>query len=301
MRLRRLTQTLLFFVAISSTLAFAQMRWVTAQPVANMYSAPSADSDVTSQAIYGVTVVQTKPNPAPKENIPEGWIYVKTPDDYLGWVQRNQFLPLDPSEDYAGKDKRVVTVTNRGANVYRETDVTKHAPLLVLPFEVALEVTGVPAKSGERWLQVKLVDGREAYVQRGDVQDRTGKALTIDQAIDLAKKFLGVTYTWGGTSSFGYDCSGFMQMLMRQRGIIMPRDADVQAAWTGLVPVKREELKPGDLLYFGSSAKDITHTGMYIGNGEFIHDTTHDHPMVQISRLADQPWTKLLVASRRAK
>jgi cell wall-associated NlpC family hydrolase len=112
---------------------------------------------------------------------------------------------------------------------------------------------------------------------------------------------MGVTYTWGGTSSFGYDCSGFMQMLMRERGVIMPRDADIQAAWSGLAPVKREELKPGDLLYFGSSPAKISHTGMYIGNGEFIHDTTHDHPMVQISRLDDQPWTKILVACRRAK
>jgi cell wall-associated NlpC family hydrolase len=92
-----------------------------------------------------------------------------------------------------------------------------------------------------------------------------------------------------------------MQMLMRRRGILMPRDADIQAAWSGVITVKREELKAGDLLYFGSSPKHITHTGMYIGNGEFIHDTTHDHPMVQISRLDDQPWTKILVACRRAK
>ena len=81
----------------------------------------------------------------------------------------------------------------------------------------------------------------------------------------------------------------------------MPRDADVQAAWKGLSPVDRSNLKAGDLLYFGSSPKKITHTGMYIGNGEFIHDTTHEHPMVQISKLDDQPWTKLLVACRRAK
>jgi cell wall-associated NlpC family hydrolase len=45
----------------------------------------------------------------------------------------------------------------------------------------------------------------------------------------------------------------------------------------------------------------VTHTGMYIGNGEFIHDTTHERPMVQISRLNDEPWTKLLVAARRVK
>lgn len=277
------------------------MRWVVAHPVVNVYSAPSADADVTTQAIYGNTVMQTKPNPAPKQNVPEGWMFIKMADDYTGWTQRNGFLPLDEKEDYAGKEKHVVTVANRAANVYREADVTKHAPVLVLPFETPLEVVSAPKNEGERWIQVRLVDGQQAWVQRGDVQDRTGKALTIDQAIALAKQFLGVTYTWGGTSSFGYDCSGFTQMIERQRGITMPRDADVQAAWTGSVTVKREDLKAGDLLYFGSSAKDITHTGMYIGNGEFIHDTTHDHPMVQISRLADQPWTKLLVVARRVK
>ena len=82
---------------------------------------------------------------------------------------------------------------------------------------------------------------------------------------------------------------------------MMPRDADLQAAWSGVVAVKREELRPGDLLFFGSSEKDITHTGMYIGNGQFIHDTTNERPMVQISRLDDQPWTRILVACRRVK
>jgi len=65
--------------------------------------------------------------------------------------------------------------------------------------------------------------------------------------------------------------------------------------------VDRKDLQPGDLLFFGSSAKHITHTGMYIGDGQFIHDTTHDHPGVQISRLDDQPWTRILVACRRVK
>ena len=90
-------------------------------------------------------------------------------------------------------------------------------------------------------------------------------------------------------------------MLVRQRGIMMPRDADQQAAWSGVVPVQRRKLRPGDLLFFGSSPQKITHTGMYIGDGKFIHDTTHGHPGVQISRLADQPWTQLLVACRRVK
>jgi gamma-D-glutamyl-L-lysine dipeptidyl-peptidase len=296
MRKHRLVLIVCCYILILSAAAAAQMRWVVAQPVLDMYSGPSLDKDVTSQAIYGTTIQQV-----PATDAPDGWIQIKTPDDYPGWVQRSGLLPLDTTENYAGRGKHVVRAANRGANVYRETDVTAHAPLLRLPFETALEVVDDSKKASQRWIEVRLVDGRHAFIQRGDVEERTDKKLTIDEAIALAHKFLGVTYTWGGTSSFGYDCSGFMQMLMRKRGVLMPRDADVQAAWSGLVPVKREELKPGDLLYFGSSEKNITHTGMYIGNGEFIHDTTHDHPMVQISRLADQPWTRLLVACRRAK
>ena len=81
----------------------------------------------------------------------------------------------------------------------------------------------------------------------------------------------------------------------------MPRDADLQAAWSGMASIERADLQPGDLLFFGSSLKDISHTAMYIGDGQFIHDTTNGHPVVQISRLDDQPWTRLLVACRRVK
>jgi cell wall-associated NlpC family hydrolase len=81
----------------------------------------------------------------------------------------------------------------------------------------------------------------------------------------------------------------------------MPRDADQQAAWDGVVAIERKHLRAGDLLFFGSSDDHITHTGMFIGHGQFIHDTTYGHPGVQISRLNDQPWTHLLVGCRRLK
>jgi cell wall-associated NlpC family hydrolase len=178
--------------------------------------------------------------------------------------------------------------------------VTKHAPVLNLPWEARLELIVGKMDKGERWIQVKLVNGQMAYVEQGNVSaDIT--PLTIDQTIQLARRFLGITYTWGGVSSYGFDCSGFTQMLIRQRGIIMPRDADVQASWSGVAPVERKDLQPGDLLFFGGSPAKITHTGMYIGNGEFIHDTTNMRPGVQISKLDDMPWTKLFVAARRVK
>ncbi|WP_162601367.1 C40 family peptidase [Occallatibacter savannae] len=144
------------------------------------------------------------------------------------------------------------------------------------------------------------MDGETAWVQRGDVGKKEAP-LSIEETLQVARRFLGITYTWGGTSSFGFDCSGFTQMLVRQRGIEMPRDADLQAGWSGVISVDRKDLQPGDLLFFGSNSSNITHTGMYLGQGKFIHDTTHDHPGVQISVLDEMPWTKLLVVARRVK
>jgi cell wall-associated NlpC family hydrolase len=198
-----------------------------------------------------------------------------------------------------------VQVQSLFANIYPEPDITKHKPLLTVPFETRLEVvTDAKAKAAkpvpEGWLQVHLPDLQTAWVQNGDVISDP-KPMSIPESIQLAKRFLGIPYLWGGRSSFGFDCSGFTQMLVRVRGINMPRDADQQAAWNGVTAVQRTNLQAGDLLFFGSSPKEITHTGMYIGDGQFIHDTTTGHPVVQISRLDDEPWTKLLVACRRVK
>jgi hypothetical protein len=263
--------------------------YVVSRPVINMYSSASADSDVVSQALYGSGILSLE-----KKN---GWIRIRTGDDYTGWVAE---ADITPRQSFYAPDGKAVRVVGLSANLYREPSVTKHAPLLNLPWEARLELISGYVDKGGRWLQVKLVNGQTAYVEQGNVSADFAP-LTIDQTIQLAHRFLGITYTWGGISSYGFDCSGFTQMLVRQRGIIMPRDADVQAAWSRVVPVERKDLQPGDLLFFGASLTKITHTGMYIGNGEFIHDTTNTHPEVQISKLDDMPWTKLLVAARRVK
>jgi cell wall-associated NlpC family hydrolase len=184
------------------------------------------------------------------------------------------------------------------AHVYREPNVTVHAPLLTAPFETRLEVSGNGSEAG--WLQVRLVDGRAGWVQAGDVAfDR--KPLSRAEMLALSRRFLGLPYTWGGTSSYGYDCSGFVQMLERQHGVQLPRDAQLQADWKGAVPVSRRNLEPGDLLYFGRSDKQITHTGMYLGEGKFINATTYQTPTVRIEDLSDPHWVGLLVAARRVK
>jgi len=260
-------------------------------PVANMYSGATDDANVVSQAILGTNVVILYSR--------GDWAKIRTPDGYAGWISAATLRQLRDSRPYAASGN-TVQVESLFANLYRETDVTTHKPVLTIPFESPLEVVAEGSGDDAGWIEVRLPDQSMAWIQSGDVV-RDPKLLTIAQSITLAKRFLGIPYLWGGRSSFGYDCSGFTQMLVRRRGINMPRDADLQAAWDGVVTINRKDLQAGDLLFFGSSAANITHTGMFIGNGEFIHDTTHDHPIVQISRLDDEPWTRILVACRRVK
>jgi SH3-like domain-containing protein len=282
---------ILFLSAYSLAQLSPSPELVVSVPVANMYSRASDDSDVVSQAIYGSDVKVMEEA--------SGWARVRTPDEYTGWMRLDVTLRGANGAPYA-TSARTVQVNSLLANLYRETDVTAHRPVLSVPFETRLEVEKEGAGDDAGWLEVRLVDGQKAWIQDGDVNTNT-RPLTIEESIALGKRFLGVTYLWGGRSSLGYDCSGFTQMLVRSRGINMPRDADLQAAWSGVIAVDRKHLRAGDLLFFGSAPDLITHTGMFIGHGEFIHDTTRGHPGVQISRLRDQPWTRLLVASRRLK
>jgi len=260
---------------------------VVQQPVANMYSKPSEDADVVSQTIFGANVAVMEQK--------DGWARIRTADEYLGWTPLKA-LVVGPV--YASQGK-VAEVRSLFAHIYREASVTKHAPIITVPFESKLEVIG-EAKDDARWVQVRLPDDRSGWIQAGDVSLASRK-MSIAETLEFSKRFLGLPYTWGGTSSYGYDCSGFSQMLGRHRGISMPRDAQPQADWSGVIAVDRKDLKPGDLLYFGSSDKKITHTGIYLGDGKFINATTWQTPMVRIDDLNDPHWTTLLVACRRVK
>ncbi|HYM77345.1 MAG TPA: SH3 domain-containing C40 family peptidase [Candidatus Dormibacteraeota bacterium] len=289
---------LVVLLAISAASAKNGMQ-VVVVPVANMYSKPTEKSEVVSQALYGnnVTLLVSRGE----------WSRIQTSDRYKGWTP-SRYLRIVLSGDGYATAGPTVQVVSLFANIYAEPDVTKHKPVITVAFETKLEVAPEPAdakakarkQKTEGWVHVRLAGMTLAWIQESDVVANP-KPLTIAESIELARRFLGLPYLWGGRSSFGFDCSGFTQMLVRARGINMPRDADQQAAWSGLMAVDRKDLQPGDLLFFGSSAKDITHTGMYIGDGQFIHDSTSGHPVVQISCLDDEPWTHLLVVSRRVK
>ena len=107
----------------------------------------------------------------------------------------------------------------------------------------------------------------------------------------FSQNFLGLPYTWGGRSSFGYDCSGFVQMLYRQMGIFLPRDSKDQCHWSGFREILEGEIDSGDLIFFGSGINKITHVGMYLEKGKFIHATVAENmPYIRTSSIESVEW-----------
>lgn len=96
-------------------------------------------------------------------------------------------------------------------------------------------------------------------------------------AVDVARRYLGVPYVFGGTNpAVGLDCSGLVQLVFRQLGVALPRTAQQQYAATAHLTA--EQLQPGDLVFFARTYDDphdwVTHVGIYIGNGQQINAPT---------------------------
>ncbi|MGM9998657.1 MAG: C40 family peptidase [Candidatus Bruticola sp.] len=89
-----------------------------------------------------------------------------------------------------------------------------------------------------------------------------------EAVLRTAFRFKGCSYLWGGLSCHGIDCSGLVYICCRLHGLIVPRDADQQFA-VG-VPIGKEELEPGDLVFFGADEDHVSHVGFFIGNGRFL-------------------------------
>ncbi|MGN0164227.1 MAG: NlpC/P60 family protein [Candidatus Ornithomonoglobus sp.] len=91
---------------------------------------------------------------------------------------------------------------------------------------------------------------------------------TGDAICQEAAKYLGVPYLWGGTTPAGFDCSGFVQYVFKSLGIEISRTTYTQV--NEGTPVSKDELQPGDLLFFGSGL-NVHHVGIYVGNNTMIH------------------------------
>ena len=147
------------------------------------------------------------------------------------------------------------------------------------------------AEQLDGWVKIEFDEGGEgdgndeissAYVSSEFVEVRYALSEAIkfspteesaslrSRIVNYAMKFLGNPYVWGGTSlTKGADCSGFTMSVMKNFGISLPHYSGSQA--NSGKRIKSSQMKPGDLIFYGSSRGRINHVAMYIGNGQIIH------------------------------
>jgi cell wall-associated NlpC family hydrolase len=102
----------------------------------------------------------------------------------------------------------------------------------------------------------------------------------LDSVVAVARAQLGTRYRLGGESPRAFDCSGLVQYVMRALDFALPRTAREQAKVGTAVPTDTAQLRAGDLLLFGKKGK-VTHIGIYVGNGQFVHASTKAHRVVE--------------------
>jgi len=101
---------------------------------------------------------------------------------------------------------------------------------------------------------------------------------------------MGTPYRYGGSDPReGFDCSGLVQYTHRQAGIAVPRTA--RAQYNASRPVSRRQLRPGDLVFFRIDGRRISHVGIYLGDGRFIHAPSSGQK-VTTARLDDPYWRR---------
>lgn len=159
------------------------------------------------------------------------------------------------------------------------------------------------------WYGVLMIDGRIGWISSNRVELLNYNVVTRSPAflslmnsewgrriVATAFRFLGTPYKWGGDGPDGIDCSGFVRAVFAANGKGLPR-VSCEQALVGK-PVSFDQLQPGDRLYFSIKGKRIDHTGIYIGNGYFIHSSSNRN-CVAVDTLIGTRYGKALVAARR--
>lgn len=141
-------------------------------------------------------------------------------------------------------------------------------------------------------------DSTSSLSSENNVNDDSGiKSSSMkDKLLDMVKPYMNIPYVWGGTTTKGFDCSGFTKYIMNKLGVDLNRVAKDQAKQGEYVP--RSELKEGDLIFFDTKGNGVSHVGMYLGNGEFVHASSAAKK-VTISSLNDSFYNKAYVTGRR--
>lgn len=247
--------------------------------VTDLRREPRNLSERVSQALFGEAVRVLQYSQAPNE-----WAQIRLENDgYMGWVHQKALVLCSAAEAAAYGAACNAQIVAGLAQVHDTP-----------PGETSLSGSKLPSKtpgklpfgsqvavaSGEgAWLEIRLPDGRSAWLQRGDVMLHSERprrdAAGIQAVLALIRRFAGVPYLWGGRSPFGYDCSGLAQAFHAFLGVQIPRDADQQYRAGQEVTGSPE---PGDLIYFGESTArsqqrfaSVTHVAIVLEGWKIIH------------------------------
>ncbi|MBC8182477.1 C40 family peptidase [candidate division KSB1 bacterium] len=243
--------------------------------VAQVRKQPDVYYEIITQELLGKEIRILK-----KDGI---WFYCQFEDNYIGWIMESSVASGDKKfiEQWREQPKLIITAScgqilqkASGKNNYPVCDVVLGNKMINLGIENNL-------------FHVQLPDGRKGYIKNNMAMDvekfnelPKGKAKDL---IHLAYSFMGIPYFWGGKSPKGFDCSGFVQTIYKMNGFQLQRDANMQVnqGKEVLIDGSLDNLKSCDLLFFGENLEHITHVGMYLGEGKFIHADG----MVQINSL----------------
>lgn len=212
--------------------------------------------DLQTEALYG-TILRTFFER-------DGYVFAQHPDGYVGYVPAGTLRPADQT--------RYLRWKNGDYAILREQVVLESADApdgrIVIPpaARLMLEEDGsVVLPTGGT---VRLADHQFTAVRRDD----GSFARTLDSHAGI---FSDTPYLWGGKTQAGIDCSGFVQSLMLQEGIFLPRDASMQAyvgEIVGYLP-DYEDLLPGDMVFFMNNNAHVYHIGIYLGNRTYLHSS----------------------------
>lgn len=223
--------------------------------------------NLETQALLGnkVTIIERK----------DDWVKVVvhgqgTPRDergYPGWMPANQLVY---NQQFAKmENKPFVMVTATTAWLYETPSLSKQKMEISMNTRLPY-ITQTPTA-----YLVLLPNGTKAWIKKSDAKKYNSikdiPQPTGEDIVQTAKQFLGLPYLWAGTSGFGFDCSGFTLTVFQLHGISIPRDSGPQSQ-SG-VPVAKEELQKGDLLFFAydEGKGRVHHVAIYIGDGMMIH------------------------------
>lgn len=252
---------------------------------------------VETQVLFGQRLLILERRGAWAKVVVPGQPSPKSRHGYPGWIPMAQ-LRIDPGAATGQPTPAAATeaVVAR-ATTWAYKDQSLRVRVVKLSYGTRLPVVATSASS----VSVRAPGGRVLAVPAKVVAvvkpGSPARKVTPGAVVAEARRFLGLPYLWGGTSGFGFDCSGFTHTIYAQLGVTIPRDATPQFA-VGKPIRKVANLKPGDLVFFRDRTGSIHHVGIYAGNGRMIHSPRTGSP-VQSSSITTGLWAREFAGGRR--